>query len=118
MSSDKQAYGLFSSMAVKGLSKLSESISGASGDLKFVKVEHGLGKIAKSIIGASVVYGSIQLLSTSSIGLNKFEIEILRQQKSDAKPSNDFLFGNYVLMASAVVFSLGMVILAADQLKN
>jgi hypothetical protein len=117
MSSETEADGLFSSVAVKGLSKLSESITGASGDLKFVKVEHGLDKIAMSILGASIVFGSIQLLSTSSVGLNKFELENLRQQ-SDVQPSTNSLARNYILMTSAVVISLGTVYYVAAQLQK
>ncbi len=117
MSFDTQADGLFSSVAIMGLSQLSESISGASGYLKLVKVEHGLDKIAMSILGASILFGSIQLLSTSSIGLNIFEIENLRQ-KSNVQPSTNFFARNYVLMASAVFISLGMVYYVAGQLKN
>jgi hypothetical protein len=117
MSSDTEADGLFSAVAVKGLSKLSKSISSASGDLKFVKVEHGLDKIAVAIFGASIVFGSIQLLSSSNIGLNKFEIENLRQ-KSKEQPTTNFLARNYGLMASAICISLGTVYYVAAQLQK
>ena len=118
MASDKGANGFLASIGDKGLSKLSDSITSASGDLKLgVKVEHGLDKIAVSILGASVIFASIQLLSTSSIGLNKFEIENLRQ-KTSAEPSTNFLVRNYVLLASAVVVSLGTVFYVSGQLKR
>ncbi len=107
MSSDKQAMD-------KELSTLGESICDY---LKFGEVDRGLDKIASSVIVASVVIGSMLLLSTSNIELNKFEIEITLQ-KIKFKPSTNFFARNYVLMASSVAISFGTLFFVADQLKK
>lgn len=106
MSSDKQAMD-------KGLSALCKSIRGEGDYVKFVKIERGLDKIAMSILGVSIIGGSMLLLSSSNIELNKFEIEKSRQ-KIDFKPSTNFFARNYVFVAYSVVISLSTLCFVAD----
>lgn len=80
-------------------------------------VVRGLDKIALSILGASIVFGSVVLLSTSNHGLNKVEIKNIRKN-SVFKPPASFFIRNYVLMASAAVISLGTAYVVAEHSVN